>query len=192
MTKTEYLKELDRYLRKLPAKDSQEALDYFNEYFEERGPENEQIAIQELGTPKEAAYDLINNLISEKLLQDNRTIKSDMHSFWLAFLLFLLSPITLVSVVMIVTLFLLWFSFSLSFFAIGLACFINGISFILEMFTYFSVSFGATLLSLGLGLLFLGISILAMLACREITRLGFKGLVSLMNKFKKERISYEK
>lgn len=167
-------------------------MDYFNEYFEERGPENEQIAIQELGTPKEAAYDLINNLISEKLLQDNRTIKSDMHSFWLAFLLFLLSPITLVSVVMIVTLFLLWFSFALSFFAIGLACFINGISFILEMFTYFSVSFGATLLSLGLGLLFLGISILAMLACREITRLGFKGLVSLMNKFKKERISYEK
>ncbi|MDO4668086.1 MAG: DUF1700 domain-containing protein [Streptococcus sp.] len=192
MTKTEYLKELDRYLRKLPAKDSQEALDYFNEYFEERGPENEQIAIQELGTPKEAAYDLINNLISEKLLQDNRTIKSDMHSFWLAFLLFLLSPITLVSVVMIVTLFLLWFSFALSFFAIGLACFINGISFILEMFTYFNISFGATLLSLGLGLLFLGISILAMLACREITRLGFKGLVSLMNKFKKERISYEK
>ena len=40
MTKVEYLAKLDRYLRKLPKDDYQEAMDYFREYFDEAGPEN--------------------------------------------------------------------------------------------------------------------------------------------------------
>ena len=41
MTRTEYLAQLDHYLKKLPAKDYQEAMDYFTEYFDEVGPEGE-------------------------------------------------------------------------------------------------------------------------------------------------------
>lgn len=52
MTKVEYLAKLDRYLRKLPKDDYQEAMDYFREYFDEAGPENEEAVIAELGTPK--------------------------------------------------------------------------------------------------------------------------------------------
>ena len=35
MTRTEYLAELDKYLKRLPEVDYQEAMDYFVEYFEE-------------------------------------------------------------------------------------------------------------------------------------------------------------
>ena len=55
MTRTEYIAKLTKYLRKLPQKDYEEALEYFMEYFEEAGPENEARVIAELGTPKEAA-----------------------------------------------------------------------------------------------------------------------------------------
>ena len=41
MTRTEYIAKLTKYLRKLPQKDYEEALEYFMEYFEEAGPENE-------------------------------------------------------------------------------------------------------------------------------------------------------
>ena len=47
MTRTEYLAQLDKYLKKLPRHDYQEAMDYFVEYFDEAGPENEAQVIAE-------------------------------------------------------------------------------------------------------------------------------------------------
>lgn len=41
MTRTEYLNQLKHYLKRLPHTDYEEAMDYFKEYFEEAGPENE-------------------------------------------------------------------------------------------------------------------------------------------------------
>ena len=68
MTRTEYIAKLTKYLRKLPQKDYEEALEYFMEYFEEAGPENEAQVIAELGTPKEAAHEVISRLLDDKLL----------------------------------------------------------------------------------------------------------------------------
>lgn len=66
MTRTEYLAQLDNYLKKLPQTDYQEALDYFTEYFDEVGPEGESAAMAELGSPKEAAHEIIINLLDKK------------------------------------------------------------------------------------------------------------------------------
>lgn len=48
MTRTEYIAKLTKYLRKLPQQDYEEAIEYFMEYFEEAGPENEARVIAEL------------------------------------------------------------------------------------------------------------------------------------------------
>ena len=66
MKRTEYLAQLDKYLKKLPKNDYQEAMDYFVEYFDEAGPENEESVIAELGSPKEAAHDIMVNLLDKK------------------------------------------------------------------------------------------------------------------------------
>lgn len=66
MNKDEYLKQLEHYLKKLPQKDYENAVEYFSEYFEEAGAENEQKVITELGTPKEAAGELIRDLLAQK------------------------------------------------------------------------------------------------------------------------------
>lgn len=85
MTKVEYLAKLDKYLRKLPKEDYQEAMDYFSEYFEEAGPENEAQVIAELGTPKEAARDIISRLLDEKSLIKKRHLKAEYLWFGLLF-----------------------------------------------------------------------------------------------------------
>ena len=42
---------LEKRLRILPKENFNEAMDYFTEYFEDAGPEREQQAIQDLGSP---------------------------------------------------------------------------------------------------------------------------------------------
>lgn len=69
MNRTEYLKQLDKYLKRLPAEDYQNAMEYFTEYFDEAGPEGEEQVIRELGTPKEAASELLSALLNEKTTQ---------------------------------------------------------------------------------------------------------------------------
>lgn len=70
MTRTEYLSKLDNYLHRLPQEDYQEAMDYFTEYFDEAGPENEARVIQELGSPQEAAQAILNALWDKKEHQE--------------------------------------------------------------------------------------------------------------------------
>ena len=66
MTKTDYLAALEKYLKTLPEADYKEAMDYFTEYFEEAGPENEAQVIEELGDPKDAAEEIIRSLSSNQ------------------------------------------------------------------------------------------------------------------------------
>ena len=41
MTRQEYMEELKKYLKRLPQEDFDNAIEYFSEYFEEAGPENQ-------------------------------------------------------------------------------------------------------------------------------------------------------
>ena len=67
MSKEEYLNQLHKYLRKLPKQDYDDAMDYFEEYFQETDEAGAQKLIEEMGTPKEAARELIANLLDKKL-----------------------------------------------------------------------------------------------------------------------------
>ena len=69
MTREEYLRQLQHYLKRLPKEDYDSAMEYFTEYFEEAGPEGEQAVIAELGTPKQAASELLRNLLNEQIVQ---------------------------------------------------------------------------------------------------------------------------
>ncbi len=61
MTRAEYLAELDSHLITLPREERDMALQFYNEYFDEAGPENEQAVIEELGKP----YNLARSIIGE-------------------------------------------------------------------------------------------------------------------------------
>ncbi|HFI0344707.1 TPA: DUF4097 family beta strand repeat-containing protein [Streptococcus suis] len=66
MTRADYLNQLEQALSQLHPSARQEALDYFNEYFDEKA--DDLAAISELGTAEEAAKEIIANLPEDALI----------------------------------------------------------------------------------------------------------------------------
>ena len=55
MNRMEFMIQLERLLADIPASERQEALEYYNSYFDDAGPENEASVIRELGSPGKVA-----------------------------------------------------------------------------------------------------------------------------------------
>lgn len=64
MTRNEYLNQLKIHLTSLSEQELEDVLDYFEEYFADRGDDIK--AIQELGAPKDAANEILRNLGKEQ------------------------------------------------------------------------------------------------------------------------------
>lgn len=56
MTRQQFLQELDRLLSDLPKSERKEAIQYYNDYFDDAGAENEANVIKELGSPAFVAH----------------------------------------------------------------------------------------------------------------------------------------
>ena len=59
MKKYEYLSELEKRLSALPADARRDALNYYEEYFDAAGPDNEDATAAALGDPAEAARKIL-------------------------------------------------------------------------------------------------------------------------------------
>lgn len=66
MNKEEFLKELSLLLADIEEDDRKEALDYYNNYFDEAGKENEEKIISELGSPEKIAMEIKQSQIDSK------------------------------------------------------------------------------------------------------------------------------
>ena len=163
MTRTEYLAQLEKYLKKLPAKDYQEAMDYFTEYFDEVGPEGEAAAIAELGSPKEAAHEIIINLLDKKIEEDSQeasSVKNSKQIVQIAILSILAAPLAIPLLILALTLIFTFFLL------------VSVLAFVMAVFTFAMLLLGASLIwdSLTLGMatsipafaLSLGMSLLAL------------------------------
>lgn len=186
MTKTEYIAKLTKYLRKLPQKDYEEALEYFMEYFEEAGPENEARVIAELGTPKEAAHEVISRLLEEKIVEDKSSLRNKTAILWIAILAVLASPVALPILLfflaMIMTLLMIIFAVIVTALALTFALLISGVYTFFTSFSLLSVSLASTLFGGGLGLLMFGGALLLLLISFEICKLIVK-LITLLIKW---------
>ena len=186
MTRTEYIAKLTKYLRKLPQKDYEEALEYFMEYFEEAGPENEAQVIAELGTPKEAAHEVISRLLDEKIIEDKSSLRNKTTIIWIAILAILASPVALPILLfflaMIMTLLMIIFAVIVTALALTFALLISGVYTFFTSFSLLSVSLASTLFGGGLGLLMFGGALLLLLISFEICKLIVK-LITLLIKW---------
>ncbi len=61
MTRLVFMERLRSLLGTLPFSEQQEALRYYEEYFNDAGPENEQHVIEELGSPEQVAQTILNS-----------------------------------------------------------------------------------------------------------------------------------
>ena len=65
MNKIGFMSQLEGLLAEIPAAEREEALQYYNDYFEDAGPENEQSVIKALGSPREIAENIKAELRGE-------------------------------------------------------------------------------------------------------------------------------
>ena len=66
MTRAEFMRELERLLADIPESERTEALQYYNDYFDDAGVENELRVLVELGSPYEVAQSIKAGLNTEE------------------------------------------------------------------------------------------------------------------------------
>ncbi|MGT2887869.1 DUF1700 domain-containing protein [Streptococcus didelphis] len=187
MTRTDYLAELDKYLQKLPKEDYQEAMDYYIEYFNEAGPEKEKEVIKELGSPKEAAQEILARLLDESLEQETDNSKHLGKIIWLTILSILAAPVTIPLVIALLSTIVVIIGTSVLFIftliLLGLFLLANGIYMVFESFTYLSTSLASTSLSLGIGIIMASLSIITIIICIQVCSILIRICGRLVHKF---------
>lgn len=93
MTKSEFLKELEKKLKHVPKEDREDALRYYSEYIDEMNLPREADVRARLGDPKEVARDIINNCTRKHM--DGKGVKEKAKSLWLIILSLFVSPLAL-------------------------------------------------------------------------------------------------
>lgn len=180
MTRTEYLNQLETYLMKLPQADRIEAMDYFKELFDDAGPEGEDDLMASLGSPKEAAHDILTTLLDKKI-NEERSAKNNRQILWIALLALLAAPIGIpvgIGLLMaIIGIFIAAVSILIAFFAVSVAGIVLGAVLLFESFYVLTESTSAFVLIFGGGLLAIGASSLVLVATSYVTR--FFGLLVL-------------
>lgn len=183
LTKDEYLAELSRYLRKLPQDDYDSAMAYFREYFEEAGPENEAQAMADLGTPKEAAAELLQNLLHD----DGQQRKSDTaRTLKIAAIAMLLSPLgwlgLIVGGALLIAAAAVVITIIVSAIAVDAALFYSGGALIVNAFSLLGQSLAAAGVMGGCGILCLGLGLLIITIGLALCRGIVYGAVTLIQR----------
>ena len=178
MTRTDYLTQLETYLNKLPEADRIEAMDYFKELFDDAGSEGEEELIASLGTPKEAAHDVLSDLLDKKV-NEAPAQKNDRQLLHIALLALLVAPIGIpvgIGILMaIIGIFIAAVSVILAFFTVSVTGILLGGLFIIESFSVLVEAKSAFILIFGAGLLAIGASSLVLLGISYVAR--FFGLL---------------
>lgn len=95
MNREEYMRTLGHRLKRLPREDYDKAMEYFVEYFEEAGPENEAQAIEDLGKPEAAADQLIQDYADEYAQCKDKDVRKNFSGVWVAILALFAAPVAL-------------------------------------------------------------------------------------------------
>lgn len=95
MNKQEYMRQLEIKLKRLPKDDFERAVEYYEEYFAEAGEEHEQKAIEDLGSPQEAADQIIKDFALNYSKEPVKDVKSGMNALWVGVLALFAAPLAL-------------------------------------------------------------------------------------------------
>ncbi|MDC7290995.1 DUF1700 domain-containing protein [Blautia schinkii] len=184
MNRETYMKCLEERLRRLPKEDFEMAMEYFREYFDEAGPENEEQAIRDLGDPHQAAEQVIMDLaIKNSESTEHQSVKKNFSSVWVGILAVFAAPIALplaFAVVMVIgalaiSILAVLFSLVVSEAGVLLA---GVVSIILSFITMFQAPFDS-IATIGAGLICIGLALLIIPATVKLTKLCLRGFTRL-------------
>jgi uncharacterized membrane protein len=161
MDKTKFLTVLREHLKRLPEREIENAVAYYEEYFLDAGDENEQSVLEKLGPPGACAAKIIGEYtLNEAAANTSERGKRGGGSFkliWIALLAICASPVAVPIVIAIVAvLFALMIAFGSVMFAIvfaGIAVVFNSVASIIAGLILTADHFPTALFITGYGLL---------------------------------------
>jgi len=182
MNRAEFMSELKYKLRRLPFEEVQNAVNYYEEYFDDAGAENEEQTIAALDSPSAVASKIIGEyaITSAELNEPVKTKKSNI--LLITILAIFASPIALplaISILMIpLSIGIVFFSF----FITGAAMLVAGIFTVFIGFWSFTYSFSTGLYYLGSGILVFAIGAAITLGITQLSKTTFLALQKWMGK----------
>lgn len=181
MNSNQFLYELRTKLVNMPEAEINSAMGYYEEYFLDAGPDNEQRVIDELGSPSAVA----SKIIGEFALSDTPAVAENPgKTLWIVILAILASPIALpiaialVAIVfaILITVLALLFSFGVT----GVALVVAGIAAVFFGLWALIIEFGTGVFQIGFGLLSIGFGILLAQATVLLTQWFFTGMQKML------------
>ena len=186
MNREEYLKELQRKLKKLPNEEVSSALDFYNEYFEEAGDENTAEVIAKLGSPALVASQIFAEYAVKGLDNESSTAKKGLSAVWFIILAILASPIALPLLILVISLVfalvMLCGAFILTFFVLNVSLVFSGVVGIIAGFAVITQHWQTSLFFIGMGLTASGIGVLLFPPFVLVTKNISSSLAKLLKK----------
>ncbi len=190
MNREQYMNILKKRLKRLPREEFDRAVAYFEEYFEDAGAAYEQQAIEDLGTPEEAANQIICNIAIKNTNEPVTDVKKGVSAVWVGILAVCAAPVALPLFLLACALFLMLFAVSFMLFAVFIACgvmvVIMGPISICGGFTLITESIPAALICFGNGLTEIGIGLLLVWGMYLLGRKIMQWLIQLFGKIAKK------
>lgn len=128
MNKTEFIKQLEKCLRRLPKEDREDAIRYYEEYFEEMGADDSTDVTSTLGTPNEIAREIIATCTEKHMdaQKEKGGIRNNTTVIWMIILGICASPVAVplafAAIICLAALLIVVFSLVLSIACVSLAC----------------------------------------------------------------------
>jgi uncharacterized membrane protein len=96
MNRTEFIQKLKAELSKLPQEEIDAAVEYYEEYFDEAGAENEQPVLEQLGSPKHVASQIKAEYAVRLFDEEDRpTVKKGFSAAWCVVLAICSAPVSI-------------------------------------------------------------------------------------------------
>lgn len=206
MNRQEYMRELKEKLRRLPKSDYERAIAYYEEYFDEAGSENEMQAIEDLGSPDEAASQIICDIAVNNTKQPRAGVKKGMKALWVGILAVFAAPIALPILLVILAicmvLLVLIAVLLLCFLVVGAVVMISGPISLIAGLGILTKDFAAAICCAGYGFIGIGIGFLILYVFFHLCKMTMNNLIRFFGRvarkgsksnedFIKEENSYE-
>ncbi len=164
--KQNYLEALEKRLARLPEEERAETMEHFTEYLGDMQITDEKEIINKLGTPKEAARDILSAFLNEEIKSADPEAKKSRVGFWATILLAIFAapiavPLIFAIVITGVSLVISAFAVAGSFIAVGVKLLLKGIVSFSTSISGGLTIFSGALLIIGLSLLLLTLSFYA-------------------------------
>jgi uncharacterized membrane protein len=187
----EYIRELERRLKKVPEEEKDDAIAYYREYFAEAGPELEQEIIERLGSPGFVAAGIKTDVAMRSLDEGAPKAKKGLSAIWIAllgvFALPVALPVAAAVFAVALALFVSLIAVLISFYACALALTASGLFAFITGLILIPSSGSTALFYIGGGLIVLAIGVLFGIFTIWLSRVTLRGIAHRINRIRYNR-----